>query len=414
MGQVAEVLSGSPYVLNPLILRQLKSVIKSEIVLFDGDGQVLISTFASTDSPALPSEVIRKVSDSGQASFQREAAWGTKQYRTVLYPVFVPEHGKTVLSIWTAVTEMNRLMRTLIFGMGAIACFGIIGMAAIGYSIARTITAPVEELVKVTEHVANGDFQQRAYLRSNDEIGMLAQSFNTMIENLLSYKQRLVESEKLSTAGQMAAGLAHEIRNPLTSIKMLGQVLRGRLKGDPENQQMLNSMVQEIDRLDRIIRELIERAKPGELKLGWEDVNLLVAEVARLNGEHLAARDIVIESVPELELPKIRVDREKLMQVLWNLILNARDAMPKGGRMVLAARRGEGATVEITIDDDGGGLGDKDPESLFEPFFTTRPEGMGLGLAISRKIVEKHGGSLTLENRPEGGARARVRLQVGS
>ena len=414
MEQVAGVISSSGYVLNPGILSQLKLVIRSEIVLYGRDGEVLITTFSNAGGPRTDKGIIQRALTTDEVSSAEDVRYRERSYRTVFHPVSVPDYGKVVISIWTPSSEMNLLKETLIWGMGAIAGVGILAMAVIGYFIARTITAPVEDLLKVTEAVADGTFQRRVRITTRDEIGLLAQSFNEMIDKLAESEKRLVASEKLVTAGQMAAGLAHEIRNPLTSIRMLGQVLQGRLKDEPENQQMLTSMVKEIDRLDRIVKELIERARPGELKLVWEDVNLLLAEVVRLNGEHLAARDIVIESVLEPELPKVRMDREKLMQVLWNLILNARDAMPQGGRMLLAARRGEGATVEITMDDAGGGLGDKDPESLFEPFYTTRPEGMGLGLAISRKIVEKHGGSLTLENRPEGGARARVRLPVGS
>jgi signal transduction histidine kinase len=412
MEQVAGVISRSGYVLNPSILGQLKLLIRSEIVLFDHNGEVLISTFPYPSGPHPDRGIIQRALITNRVSFAKDIRYGQSTYRIVLHPVQVSDYGKVVLSIWTPSNEMNLLKETLIWGMGAIACIGMLAMALIGYFIAQTITAPVEELVRVTQSVSDGSFQQRARIRTRDEIGMLAQSFNEMVEKLLSYKQRLVESEKLATAGQMAAGLAHEIRNPLTSIKMLGQVLRGRLKDEPENQQMLFSMVHEIDRLDRIIKELIERTKPGELRLEWEDLGLLVAEVARLTEENLAARDILIEYFLEPGLPKIHMDREKIMQVLWNLILNARDAMPHGGRMVIATRRGEDATVEITVEDSGGGLGADDPESLFRPFYTTKPEGMGLGLAISRKIVERHGGSLILENRSEGGARARVRLPV--
>ena len=413
MEQVADLVARTGYILNPAVLHHLKHVLNSEIVLFDRNGKVLNTTFAAPGDYGFLQSVLQIGANPDRPFLGKDVNYRGVAYRTLLHPVSLPELGPAMLSIWTPAAEVDRLRGNIFLGLGAVSLIGILAMAAVGYFIARSITAPVEELVKVTEAVAGGELNERAVVRSSDEIGALAQSFNEMIEKLSVSEKRLVESEKLATAGQMAAGLAHEIRNPLTSIKMLGQVLQGRLKEEPENHQMLTSMVKEIDRLDGIIKELIERTKPGDLNLEWEDVSLLVAEVTRLTGENLAARDILIEYALESELPKIQMDRKKIMQVLWNLILNARDAMPQGGRMVITTRRVEEAMVEITVDDTGGGLGTQDPESLFRPFYTTKPEGMGLGLAISRKIVEKHGGSLTLENRPEGGARARVRLPVG-
>lgn len=412
MEQVADLVARTGYILNPAVMHHLKHVLNSEIVLFDRNGKVLNTTFATPVDYGLLQSVLQTGANPERLFSGKHVDYQGVAYRTLLHPVSLPEHGPVTLSIWTPAAELERLRGNIFLGLGAVSLIGILAMAVVGYFIARTITAPLEELVKVTEAVAGGKPKERAVVRSHDEIGALAQSFNEMIEKLAVSEKRLVESEKLATAGQMAAGLAHEIRNPLTSIKMLGQVLRGRLKDEPEKQQMLTSMVKEIDRLDRIIRELIERTKPGELNLEWDDLSRLVAEVTRLTGENLAARGIVIESALAPDLPKIQMDREKIMQVLWNLILNARDAMPQGGRIIVSAQSGDGATVEIAVDDTGGGYAADDPESLFQPFYTTKPEGMGLGLAISRKIVEKHGGSLILEKRPEGGARARVRLPL--
>jgi two-component system sensor histidine kinase HydH len=221
-----------------------------------------------------------------------------------------------------------------------------------------------------------------------------------------------VESEKLATAGQMAAGLAHEIRNPLTSIKMLGQVLRSRMKNQPEDQKTLDGLVKEIDRLDRTIQEFINRAMPGELSLTKGDINREVREVIGVAEESLAAKDIVVHQDLSDDIPTISMDREKTKQVLWNLVLNAKEAMPKGGKLTVATKRVDKQFVEISVEDSGHGIADGEPEQLFQPFFTTKPEGVGLGLTMSRKIIEKHGGELFLENRPQGGIRARVLLPM--
>jgi signal transduction histidine kinase len=411
MEQVADLVARTGYILNPGILHHLKHVLNSEIVLFDRNGQVFATTFPAPVDENLYQGVAQ--SSTPPAPFVgKDVEYRGVHYRTVLHPVVLPIQGQAILSIWTPVVEADRLRGNIVLALGAASVIGILAMAAAGYFIARTITAPLEELVKVTETVAGGDRQRRALVRSPDEIGVLAQAFNEMIEKLGTYEDRLVETEKIAAAAQLAAGLAHEIRNPLTSIKMLGQVLRGRLKDQDENQQMLDSMVQEINRLDRIIQEMINRTKPGELQLERNDLIQPVKEVVGLAKENLAAWDISIECHLDSRLPQVYMDREKIKQVLWNLILNARDAMPGGGSIVISTRNGDNDTVMITVDDSGSGIGDADAERLFQPFYTAKPEGMGLGLAISRKIVEKHGGSLSLENRPDIGTRAKVVLPV--
>ena len=410
MEQVAGIVSRSSYVLNPAILRQVKEVVNAEIVLFDQNGQIVNVTFSD---PALHNKLktfFRSYSD--KPSVGTEMKLGDARYRTILRPLSLPEHGQAYLSIWMPTREAERLKRKIVLILGGITFFGILGMAAVGYLIARTITAPVEELVNVTEKISRGSLNERVRVGSEDEIGSLAHSFNHMIDQLMSYEQRLVESEKLATAGQMAAGLAHEIRNPLTSIKMLGQVLRSRMKNQPEDQKTLDGLVKEIDRLDRTIQEFINRAMPGELSLTKGDINREVREVIGVAEESLAAKDIVVHQDLSDDIPTISMDREKTKQVLWNLVLNAKEAMPKGGKLTVATKRVDKQFVEISVEDSGHGIADGEPEQLFQPFFTTKPEGVGLGLTMSRKIIEKHGGELFLENRPQGGIRARVLLPM--
>jgi signal transduction histidine kinase len=414
MERVAGVISRSGYVLNPGILQQLKQVINSEIVVFDPKGRPISTTFADLPIPETITGAAAEFAAGAQHPTGRDITSGSTRYRITMHPVALPEHGQVFLSVWTPASETEQLKTRIVLFIGSVSLLGILAMAAAGYFIARTITAPVEELVRVTERVAGGNLEQRAHRHGDDEIGVLAESFNQMVERLHDYEQKAVESAKLATAGQLAAGLAHEIRNPLTSIRMLGQVLLGRLKGQSETQEMLHSMVREIDRLDRIIQELIDRARQGELRLGWHDVNRQVEEVLKLAEDRLAAQDISV--APELGagLPELLVDRERVTQILWNLVLNAAEAMPRGGRLRMATRTLENGGVAILVEDSGQGFGTSDPEQLFQPFFSTKPEGMGLGLTVSRKIAEQHAGTLTLENRAEGGNRATLTLPLRS
>ena len=412
MEQVARVISESSYVLNPAILRQMKEIIGTDIVLFSQDGRIFNSTFSSPGIQDELKKVLRAGLDPNDSFTGRDLHYNDVRYRTVIHPLLLPEHGRVLLSLWMPTREAERLRERIVLGMGGIAILGVLAMALVGYLIARTITAPVEDLVEVTEKVSTGDLRQRATIRSRDEIGTLADSFNDMVEKLEVFEQRLLESEKLATAGQMAAGLAHEIRNPLTSIKMLGQVLQGRIKNQAEDEKTLNALIKEIGRLDRIIQEFINRAMPGELRITEGDINREVTEVITVAEESFTAQDIVVRHSLSDDIPSIPMDREKTRQVLWNLLLNAKEAMQKGGTLIVSTKMANNQFVEISLEDTGHGVATGEAEQLFQPFFTTKPEGVGLGLTMSRKIVEQHGGELLLENRPQGGMQARVLLPI--
>ena len=410
MEQVARVISRSSYVLNPAILLQLKQMLNSEIILFDRSGQLISSTIHS-------SGIMDSLKIILEAEKQRDTPFIVNdihheggQYKVVVHPFAMPGSKETLLSLWIPAGETEYLNGRIVLYMGGIALAGILAMAVIGYFIARTITAPLEELAKVTERVAMGDMHQKANIGTEDEIGMLARSFNHMTGRLLDFRQRLVESERLATAGRMAAGLAHEIRNPLTSIKMLGQVLHNRLKDQTDNQRILTSLIQEIDRLDRIIQGIIDRTKPGELRMELGDLNRLVEEVLEVIKESLCAQGISMEINLLPTLPRLLMDHEKLKQVLWNLILNAKESMPRGGHLMISTRVLGDGNIELLVVDSGQGIEEVDVEKLYQPFVTTKPEGLGLGLTICRKIVERHGGGISLENRPEGGVKSRVIL----
>jgi signal transduction histidine kinase len=410
MEQVVGTISKSSYIQNPAILRQIKDIVRADIVLFDHNGNILKSTFpASGDGQKLESTLAGWAANDLQ---KRAPDIGGQRYRTIVKPIVLPQKGSVFLSLWMPKAAEEHLKTGIILGIGAIALLGILAMAAVALFIAKTVTAPVEELANITDRIARGDLSKKAGVDSQDEIGRLADSFNHMIDQFKAFEEKLVESEKLATAGQLTAGLAHEIRNPLTSIKMLGQVLHQRLQEQPEDRKMLASLVKEIDRLDRIIQELIEKTNPGELSRAFNDLNDPIAEVLQVVEDNLHAQQISIEQHPAQDLPQVFADRKKIKGVIWNLVLNAMEAMPKGGRLIVTTGIADDAHVEISIEDTGPGIAAEDAEQLFQPFFTTKPEGMGLGLTMSRKIVEKHGGSLKLKNRPEGGTTASVMLPV--
>jgi two-component system OmpR family sensor kinase len=208
----------------------------------------------------------------------------------------------------------------------------------------------------------------------------------------------LVRQENLAAMGRMTAGIAHEIRNPLGVIRGAGQHLQRRLEQAGIEDPMADFIPEEVDRLDRILSSYLSFGRGTESKPEPLDLAEVVARTARLLEEEFSHTGIRIET-RAVDLP-VRGDRPRLQQILLNLLLNARDAMPDGGTILI-----EGTvvarTVVITVTDEGVGLGGHDPESLFAAFQTGKEKGSGLGLAVSRQIAEAHGGTLRLASRAD-------------
>jgi len=209
----------------------------------------------------------------------------------------------------------------------------------------------------------------------------------------------------------VTAGIAHEIRNPLSSIKMMTQLLRNRLTQEPENTKLVESLLEEIGRVERIVKDLTDLMRPSELSLDVQDINDLIEEILAVILPRLAHRKIRVKKNLELSLPGIRIDKDKIKQVIWNLLLNAMDSMPDGGVIKVIARENRLAQrIEVVIEDEGDGINKETLDNIFAHFFTTKPEGLGLGLSTSREIVESHKGRLTVKNMEEKGVRATISL----
>ena len=213
--------------------------------------------------------------------------------------------------------------------------------------------------------------------------------------------RRMLRSERLAAVGTMAAGLAHEVRNPLNSASLQLTVLERRLdrSDDPANSLPIARIIKsEIDRLDRLVREFLAFARPHPLETKPVDVSELLAGVAGLIAPEAEAAKVAIAVDAAGGTPPVLGDGERLRQVLLNLTRNAIEAMAEhGGRLRLAARAA-GAEVEIDVEDEGPGFGEELP--VFDAFFTTKPSGTGLGLAIVHRIVADHGGTIRVESRP--------------
>jgi signal transduction histidine kinase len=288
--------------------------------------------------------------------------------------------------------------------------------------IVRAVSRPVRRLTEAAVEVTRGRYgTQVAGLRSNDEIGVLAEAFNEMsrrvaadIEQLQTINEGLVRTEKLATAGVLAAGVAHEVNNPLASISSLVQVLQKRAEA-ASDRETFETILGEISRISAILRDLTEFARAPEPRRKRTAVNPILEACLRLVAVDRRLKALRLEADLAPELPDVLVDPDQMQQVFLNLILNAADATPEGGSVRVATREERDAVV-VEVADTGRGIAPEIRRRVFDPFFTTKPpgRGTGLGLSVCYGIVSAHGGEIDIESEPGEGTTVRVRLPVAS
>jgi len=204
-------------------------------------------------------------------------------------------------------------------------------------------------------------------------------------------------NERLSALGNLAAGVAHEIRNPLSSIKGFATYLAGKVQGP--DREAAKAMVQETDRLNRVVSELLEFARPGEMKLRDEDLGQVVERALRLVRADWTAKGVTVSFEQDESLPRVPLDPERFTQALLNLFLNAIQAMEPGGELRISTFRNPSAgVVALRIADTGHGMASELLPDIFNPYFTTKSSGTGLGLAIVHRIVEAHNAEIKVES----------------
>ncbi len=204
--------------------------------------------------------------------------------------------------------------------------------------------------------------------------------------------------EKLAAIGGLAAGVAHEIRNPLSSIKGIASYFKGKFEPESHDQEMAGVMIEEVDHLNRVISELLEFARPTELSLELADINSLLKNSVRLIQREATAKDIQIDLTLSKDVMDTHIDPDRLSQCLLNLYINALQSMDKGGQLSIQSAMSKDGRVSIQVHDTGAGINPEDLDRIFDPYYTTKPKGTGLGLAIVHKIVEGHDGQIKVRS----------------
>ena len=294
-----------------------------------------------------------------------------------------------------------------------IGCLGVFLALLVGYLIAEyLISRPISKLAKGAAAISMGDLNQEIIIDTQDEIGVLASTFNEMRKKLREAKQleeQLQRSKKLAALGEMSAGVAHEIRNPLGVIKSSAQMLRDEFTPleDKEEYHELNTfIIEEVNRLNRVITEFLNFARPTPPNLQKVNINEIIDKTLHLiASQKKVTPDVKIKVESNKNLPLVMADPEQIVQALLDIALNGLQAMSDGGELRIAAKRAEDAEgkypaslVQIQITDTGEGIPPSIRDKIFNPFFTTKEEGSGLGLAIVHKIIENHKGFIEVES----------------
>jgi signal transduction histidine kinase len=407
----ASVISRGDLALNPIILRNLHEVINAHIVTFDIDGRVVASTAA--DSAPTHAAALQAVAAyrqrGGEDALVVPLDCGAPCVVAVRAVDGRPGYTVALLAETTELAAATRAVaRTILL---AAALSGIV-LVLVSQAVVRRVTAPLDRLVSFVRQLSPNNRGRRAEVGRN-EVGALALAFNDMLERLEQAQDALVRTEKLALAGQIAARVAHDIRNPLSSIKMETQLVRARTDLDPEAQESLSAVLHDIDQVESVIRDLLELARPGELRLQPESVNDVVADALTQLGPQFRHRKISVDAQFGRDLPAALLDRNRLKQVFLNVLVNASEAMPTGGRISITTQRAESELV-VEICDDGVGVDPATLSRVFDPFVSTKPDGVGLGLVNAKSVVELHGGRIQLAPRVPRGTCACIWLPLST
>ena len=322
-----------------------------------------------------------------------------------------------VLDVNVSLAEVDHeIVRSRAVMAGAALAAILAGSLILWWLNRRLVVRPVAALVEGTRRVGEGDLTTALPVSGNHELGELAASFNRMTERLAETQRQLAQADKLASVGRLAAGLAHEINNPLTGVLSYASLLRKRLESDEGSREDLDVIIRETIRCRSIIRELLDFARPAQPLRKATDLNEVVKKAVSVVMIQLSLNHVNLSLDLAGDLPLAEADENQIQQVMVNLLLNAGDALgPEGGMIRVSTRHEPQGFVALQVEDDGRGIDPEDLPRLFEPFFSTKgPRGTGLGLAVTWGIVEAHGGSIDVQSQLGRGTQFTVRLPLAA
>ncbi len=318
-------------------------------------------------------------------------------------------------------TERLRFLNIVHKELAVTAFLAVLLAVMLSYAVARTVTRPLGAITAtMREMAATGDLTRKIALSrdrwEDEDAKLLASTFNTMTDSIARFQREAAQRERLSSLGRLSTIVAHEIRNPLMIIKAALRNLRGGRIAPEQLQAAVKDIDEEIVRLNRIVSEVLDFARPIKFELGPVAINALCEDAVRASGAESAAVPVALRLDPRLDT--MVTDSERLRLVLVNVLTNARHAVAARGHfarpdaITLTTAPLEGSRVLIEVRDRGIGIAADDLARVFDPYFTTRRTGTGLGLAISRNIIEGLGGTIAVSSRKEEGTTVRIELPL--
>ncbi|MBL7202212.1 MAG: cache domain-containing protein [Anaerolineae bacterium] len=388
--------------------------------IFFGDLRVSTNVLDERGQRAIGTRVSREVGEQvlHQGLEYPGRAYVVKEWFITRYQPLRDHQSQVVGSLYVGAREaaFQALVRTFVARVIYIALGTVLLAALISHPVSTAMTRPIAELVDANRRLAGGEMEIRvAPVPGSGELPSLAHSFNLMAETLQSTQEQLIQKEKLASVGQLAAGVAHEINNPLGTILLLADVLYKECPEEDPKREDLRMITEQARRCKGIVFDLLSFARQNRVMAQETDLNRLIASAAAEESTKDAYKGIRIVQDLAPRLPIIQADPDQLRQLLVNLMSNAIDAMtPEGGSLTIRTRIPDRQHVELIVSDTGTGIPDAVMPSLFTPFFTTKPpgKGTGLGLSIIYGIVKMHRGDIRVQSTEGEGTTFTVLLPV--
>ena len=297
--------------------------------------------------------------------------------------------------------DPERHMVLLVAGAGAVAICGVL-LVVLTYTVQR----PMVELQQKISQLGSGDLSANvSFAHRNDEIGDLGRNFNQMVSQLREsrveierlHRTQMSRAEHLATLGEMATGLAHEIRNPLAGIAGVIEIIGRDLPATSPARSVVKDVRQEIARINHIVTDLLQTARPHPPKVRKSDLNTTVEHAVMLGRQQALAKSVEISLYKDPTLPEVEHDSDQIHQVLLNLLLNSLQAIEQNGKITVNLES-HGKTAVVQVIDNGRGIAPDHLPNIFRPFYTTKGDGTGLGLSLARRIVEDHQGRIDVSS----------------
>jgi two-component system NtrC family sensor kinase len=423
---------------------RFRDVDSGSVTIFQGDLRISTNVRTASGDRAVGTRAPVEVRD---AVLKRGEIWRGRAF--VVRGWYISEYapirnyaGDVIGIVSTGILEntYTAIRNRVIFSFFGLATGGFILIIGITYYMIRNITHPLGEMVAATHNIIAGRFDQEVHSNSPGEIGLLAESFNAMLkslrqmkgdleewgrtleekvkqrtEELVAMQARMAQSERLASLGMLAAGVAHEVNNPLGGILALTCLTVEDMRASDPNRENLEEVIRQTERCRDIVKGLLEFSRQSKSNTELIDLNRVLEDTLSLVAKQALFFNIAVERDLDPKLPAVMADRAQFQQVFMNILMNAVQAMDERGVIALASRRdAAGKCVEVSLSDTGHGIPPEQINRIFDPFFTTKASGRGtgLGLSIAYGIVTTHGGTISVRSELGKGSVFTIRMPV--